>query len=55
MIEDTMKFDKLYHACSNALYVVEHLLTTCTEDDKETLRAVREELRAALNYQEAPR
>ena len=50
MIEDTMKYDKLYHACNNALFVVEHLLRTCTERDKGTLRAVREELRNALGY-----
>lgn len=45
-------YDKLWHACQNALFVIDHLLTNCVPSDKQRLERVAEELRAALEYHE---
>lgn len=58
-VEETMKLDKLWHACQNALFVIDSLITDYAKDrytlpkpHEERLTRVAEELRAALEYQE---
>ena len=57
MDKQAWAYDKLWHACQNALFVIDFLIRGCDDDyegryDKERLEGVAKELRAALEYRE---